>query len=541
MKHSSKTLLTIALYLLPAMVFISFFITTISSGAIRFRVLGASDIYWLLKTGEYICSNGIPATDVFSYTHAGKEWILYQWLFEVLIFKIYSFGEAQALGSFTVFIFALMLIVIYFILRNYKVNTFYCVLAMALGGWIASAVWYARPGMFTYLFMCLLLLLFRLGENKNVKFLWFIPVVFLVWANMHIGFTFGILLFVMFLTYKLFAAFFFNDYKNLPLVTKLIQVAILSFLATLITPYGIKLYFYLYDLVLSTSMNNTISELLSPDFHKKQYSPILFALVLIIPLSVFQKKQDLFYLLCLALTTYMTLLFVRHVPLFAIFATLVIAIQLQRLQEYVVNNDDLRKSIKVPFETIVKAQDYCRNLIEHDTKYIKIYLPLVVISLFTLALISIQNVDTFKQNYKFSQDNPLRRPFMAINFISKHDIPGNLYAPPAWGSYMINKLHPKYKVFIDTRFDMYGDEFFREAYEIQKKGDMWQKILKKYRVNWIVVPSTSYISLKIDSGVADNWFIIYKGLLANIYMRKTPENLKWYKETGIEAVNESQD
>ena len=115
-----------------------------------------------------------------------------------------------------------MFTVIFFILRNHKVNTFYSVLSMALGAWIAIVSWHARPGMCTCLFVTLLMLLFHLGEKKNVKYLWLIPVVFLLWANMHIGFTFGILLLAMFLAYQTGAYLFLKTDNNLSFLKNLL-------------------------------------------------------------------------------------------------------------------------------------------------------------------------------------------------------------------------------------------------------------------------------------------------------------------------------
>src|SRR4051794_30060819 len=49
------------------------------------------DIWWHLRTGQWILDNGqVTTTDPFSTYGADRPWIAYSWLFEVLIFGLYQ-------------------------------------------------------------------------------------------------------------------------------------------------------------------------------------------------------------------------------------------------------------------------------------------------------------------------------------------------------------------------------------------------------------------------------------------------------------------
>ena len=48
-----------------------------------------SDTYWILKTGEYICNNGIPKKD-FLTIHSDMDLVVQQWLSDVIYYKAYS-------------------------------------------------------------------------------------------------------------------------------------------------------------------------------------------------------------------------------------------------------------------------------------------------------------------------------------------------------------------------------------------------------------------------------------------------------------------
>ena len=60
--------------------------------------ISESDTFWHLKTGEWIMAHGaVPHADPFSATVNGKEWLDWEWLFQVGIYVLYSWGGFNAL------------------------------------------------------------------------------------------------------------------------------------------------------------------------------------------------------------------------------------------------------------------------------------------------------------------------------------------------------------------------------------------------------------------------------------------------------------
>ena len=70
--------------------------------------ISESDTFWHLKTGEWIIAHGaVPHADPFSATVNGKEWLDWEWLFQVGIYVLYSWGGFNALvvgKAFVVFL-----------------------------------------------------------------------------------------------------------------------------------------------------------------------------------------------------------------------------------------------------------------------------------------------------------------------------------------------------------------------------------------------------------------------------------------------------
>lgn len=534
MNYKSKEFgIWLVLSLTPALFFIAFFLVFINFGWYRERVLYDSDINWLLKTGEYIYTNGftIPAHDLYSYTAPKIDWVIYQWLFEVLLYLAFSIGSFQGIGLLATIIYALTFTVLFIILKKYNVNTLYCVIALSLGSWVASVTWYARPAIFTYLFICLLLLIFKVSENGKYKYYWFLPLIFLCWANLHLGFTSGIILIVSYLIYQSIKYSINKTEEQKKNIIVLSYTVVLSFIASLITPYGLKLYSYMLSLGTSGYMNNNIRELLSPNFHKDLYYPMLIIIVLIVTLSYFGGRNNYFYTFFLGLTTCMTLVFVRNIPFFGIFSSLALAIQLQNMQDYIVNNTNISTLLRYPFIILKESQDYEANILATTPKPIKSPLSSLVIITFIMIILPFINDAYIQKRYLFTLNYEKDRPYGAYNFVLKYLPPGRFYAQPTWGSYAILNLYPHYKVFIDTRFDMYGDKFFEEAHKIKLLRSGWEDLLSKYNVNWIVEPNDSLLTKKLRHKYKDYWFIIYTDQTATIFMLNTKQNREWYKKS----------
>ncbi len=72
-----RLLLWAALYVIP--------------GVIALQPVGDWDIWWHLRTGQWVAAHGtVPTTDPFSSYGQGKSWIAYSWLFEVLVYELHQ-------------------------------------------------------------------------------------------------------------------------------------------------------------------------------------------------------------------------------------------------------------------------------------------------------------------------------------------------------------------------------------------------------------------------------------------------------------------
>jgi hypothetical protein len=112
------------------------------------------DMWWHLRTGEYILQQGIPHHDVFSYTVVDHRWITHEWLSEVVMWLIYSSGGFPAL----ILSFAAVIAVSFWLIYLISEGRPYLASFVGLLSAFASApLWGARPQMFNILFLALVL------------------------------------------------------------------------------------------------------------------------------------------------------------------------------------------------------------------------------------------------------------------------------------------------------------------------------------------------------------------------------------------------
>src|SRR5438552_2688756 len=146
------------------------------------------DLWWHLRTGQWIVeTRSVPHADPFSFTRAGSAWISHEWLSEVAFYEIWKlFGEG-GLIIFSAVITTSGFLLLYLRCRG---RPLWLAGALILGALAAAPSWGVRPQMFTFTLASLLLWLMERSKARPRLLLW-VPVVFVLWINLHAGFAFA--------------------------------------------------------------------------------------------------------------------------------------------------------------------------------------------------------------------------------------------------------------------------------------------------------------------------------------------------------------
>jgi hypothetical protein len=274
-----------------------------------FKITGDDDVFWHLATGRYIVENHhVPSADIFGYVTNGQQWMPFEWGWDVLTYGIYNLGGYTALSVFRTLIFLLIFYIIFFILKKFRVSytlifTFLTILAFGMMDRLTP-----RPHIISLLFFVLLLYIiteYKYFNRADRKILYFIPAIFLVWANMHMGIIAGIFLLGIFVASEAIIYLKPQSFssKEIPALEKselkvLIAVFLVSVAVMFVNPNFYATYIYAFDHT-KMKMLETINEWRSPfdetfgkGFVTNIYKFFLFGGILILYYAF--RKKDLF-------------------------------------------------------------------------------------------------------------------------------------------------------------------------------------------------------------------------------------------------------
>lgn len=208
--------------------------------ALAFRALlmpAQNDTFWNLRDGlEILRTRHIPHADTYSFTAAGAPYTDHEWLSQVLLALgqrlaglpgVELIAAAAVLGA---------LALVYRLTVGPRLTRF-ILLAPALS--VASCVWVLRPQVFSLLAIALLVWLI-----VRERWRW-LPLLFVVWANLHGGVVLGGLTLTAALAVAVLRWKFVGQAGDGRRVRALALAGALSGLATLCTPLGARMLPYI--------------------------------------------------------------------------------------------------------------------------------------------------------------------------------------------------------------------------------------------------------------------------------------------------------
>jgi hypothetical protein len=157
-------------------------------------VLVDPDTYWHIETGRWIwLESKFPRYDVFSYTALGKPWTNMEWLSQLILYFSYEHLGWHGVVIVTALAIALTFSLLYWLLAR-KLRATVALGVSAVAFMFASNHFLARPHLLSFPIIVLWVaaLAWACDKNRRPSF-WLLPLVTL-WANLHGGFTLGLVL-----------------------------------------------------------------------------------------------------------------------------------------------------------------------------------------------------------------------------------------------------------------------------------------------------------------------------------------------------------
>lgn len=535
-----------------ALLVLLFLVAVVASIFIAGASLHDPDTCWLLSLGKKIVEGGaLPQADPYSYTmqlFPERRFILYQWLSEVLFALSYKALDLAGLLLLAAIVLTASFISIPLALAR-KIGMPGC---FAIAGTILTLLtaffhFLCRPEIFSYLLLGTYISMTHFFlRNRNVekvdwKAVTVFGVIMAVWCNLHSGFVLGLLYLFVFALVTTISDFVAE--KKLKAIDQTILFSfVASFVGTFVNPYGIGLWQYLPTLFF-TPLNRHIIELRpvsGKDFLEWTFYPFVILLVVtgITCVRALMKKIDSTIVstprgqVLFAATAVFSWIIAgfccrRLIPfaaihLFAEGGYMLALLRKQKLaaceatrteavQTEATQSEATQTEAAAPSESTTSgsAPTFWEMV---DQKLQSSYHPHGFMWFVTIAVFA--GVGVFFVSSRIpdaivlpQSSKVMQAPFDAVKVIGEKPPAGRVFNDPQFGDVMIWKLQQPPKLFIDTRFDMYGARIVEDYQTMYSTKDGWEELLKKYQISWVFVRPEAPIAKRL---VQKGWKTFYE-------------------------------
>ncbi len=449
------------------------------------RVAGAmdGDIWWHLRTGDWIVSHhAVPWRDVFGRYTLGHTWIDYTWLFDVLIASIYKLKGLTGVLAFTGTLIIASVACMFSLLSKY-LSQGYALTISVLFLIAILPLATPRPWLFSLFLLILELhLLFHASEQYRPYLLvWLVPL-FAVWANLHVQFVYGLALLL------LFAVIASLPRRYIGIDRHLFRLRVpwwwaslaLAIGATLLNPYGWRIYTVVWTYAFQKAAPNLIEEMQALPFRNLTDWATLALFSLAVGSFAWSHKRSVL-LPAFLLASGWCFRAERDVWILAVLSTVVIALAFRE------------KSTAKPLNRWQMG----------------------------VALLLVAGIYGARlhwgelSNQKLQQAADQSFPEKASRYIETHALPDPLFNPYDWGGYLIWRL-PGRLVSIDGRAQLYGDDGLSRAFANRMGVPGWRDFPPLQEANTVLAERESPLASLLQMDPA--YKLVYQDQSAVIFV-----------------------
>jgi len=469
---------------------------------------GDNDTWWHLKTGQYIVEHlRLPVPDPFSYTtymgvpsYAGEEITRYfnlthEWLSQAIFYSVYAAAGFPGLVLFRALLLTLICGIAGYLAFVRSHGFYRAVAASLITGSVAIGYASDRPGLFTWLLLALTLLI--LEQRKR---LWLLPPLFLLWANSHGGYFLG---WAAMAAYCAEAWLLRRRGEGKGGEGRLWLACAAAVAASGINPNGFLAIPVLLNYQKS-AIQSHIWEWKSPTFWPPQPFNVVLAATAAVMIWARRRVRPADWLL-FGLFTLATVTAARNLMLTGILGPVLMAVYL-------------------PFK---------RDL-PNVARYAA---PLLLLG---LAAVPVARGEAFEL-----RAIEWNRPAGAADFLLAHHVTARMFNGYENGGYLIWRLAPHQRVFIDGR--ALNESVYEDFQRIANNNPSASQLLDRYGIDVVLIEGFESITgiiwplpLALASSPRDDWKLVYSDNTAFIFMRHPPGGVAPLPQTSVVPALEAQ-
>ncbi len=406
-----------------------------------------TDFGWHLRSGQHFLEFGIPKTDIYTYTADYFPWVNHEWLSDILLALLGSFGSYTFIAA----VYAGMWTLAVWIVgrRIHPALIIVAVLGILPFAGIRAITW-------SMLGLALLILLLR---QKDKRWRLAIPLLFLAWANLHGSFLIGIA---------------YGGWQVLREKSwRLAVIGIVALGVTIINPYGAELYREIFMTMLDPNLHERISEWARFAF---PVGSVVYTLVWL-GITLQHGRDWRKYIRFDVLLFLMSVSSVRMVPLFILVSLAPLSRDIQAIAKKIKESGATEKMQK---------------------RVVSISSSSIVIAALVLT----------SWPFFVGHDNETADgyPVQSVAYLTEHPCNGQLFNHYNYGGYLIWAL-PSHKVYIDGRMPSWrhdGRMWMEEYLRVKKEPSYRSEQFARYNITCALVDKSWPMVKELEQ---DGWRI----------------------------------
>jgi hypothetical protein len=479
------------------------------------RLLGDAGIGWHIRTGQQIlATHAVPHVDPFSSSMGATPWFAWEWLYDLVVGVLERALGLNGVVWFTSVVIATVFALLFRLLMKGGTNVVVALVLVLLALAASMIHFLARPHVLSWLFTLIWFWILDASErgssngrgDRGQSWLWALPLLMLVWVNVHGGFLLGFALLGIFWMGAVWRWLRAKDDRIEQAFEKiatgkrsrgLMWVGLLSAAASLVNPYGWKLHSHIASYLSNHFLMDHIEEFQSPNFHgAAQRCFVGLVLIILATLAAWGSELRMSQALTVLFAVYSGLYASRNIPISSLLLVMVVG-------------------PLVPSTAL--AQGFSRKMADIQSGLRGHLWPIVAIVVtLWIAANAGRAGSTEVMDAHF---DPKRMPVDAVTYLETHEVPGPALSPDYWGGYLIYRLYPKQRVVADDRHDFYGEAFFKSYLKMVHVEPGWQDFLREHEVSCLLLPRDAALTnILLETR---DWKPIYADSLAIAFIRSS--------------------
>jgi hypothetical protein len=448
------------------------------------RTWADPDLWGHVLFGRDILAAGLARVDPYSFT-SDIPWVNHEWLAEVAMNLTWRAGGSIALVLLKL---SLIVVVLVFVAAALKFDGLdgpqrdLMLFAAIAGMW--ARVFVIRPQLFSIALFAAVLWILRSAERDRARALWLLPAVFALWVNLHGGWIVGLGVVGMWSLIE--ASRFGRTAVQAPF---LVGIAVLGAAATLLNPYGIRMWTFLAGTV---GLNRPNINDWRPLFESGSAVWLPWLMTATIAIVAFARRR-------------------RMIP--ASHASIVAALAVGSIR---VNRLDIFFTLSV---LMLVAGHIGASVPDRKTQRVALWSPRMIAAAAAVLVVAAAAGWHVRSSFMCLRlDGPWMPEREAGRFILENRLSGRMLTWFDWGEYAIWHFSPQIRVSLDGRREtVYSDAFVAAHLQLYFEPDSQQALLRRLAPDYAWLPVGVPLVTTLERL---GWYREYSGPISVVLARR---------------------